>query len=237
MHGKETKVYLGGRDASGDLISVTPEATAATHDTTTMGDDWMEATAGLLDWTLAFEALYNNEAGGIGLQMEDIGGAIVPSIYDGDADAIGDTGMLFPAGVLDTRTQPMSVADMVKLNGNLKGNGRAGLFAKLLHVNAEETGSGEEDSLNNSASSANGGRGNLHVTAITGSWTITIQQSSDNGVGDAWATLIAFTQVTAAGGVTAESKEVTGTVEQYLRVIFTEDVAGSITFVAGFARY
>ena len=72
------------------------------------------------------------------------------------------------------------------------------------------------------------------MTAVTGTWTIKIEESADNSN---WNTLITFTAVAAAGGPTGESKEVTGTVKQYLRVTSTEDVAGSITFAVGFARY
>jgi hypothetical protein len=46
--------------------------------------------------------------------------------------------------------------------------------------------------------------------------------------------LITFTAFSAAG---AQTIEVTGTVNRYLRIIGTEDAAGTITFVGGFARY
>jgi hypothetical protein len=236
QHGADCRVYLGGRDASGDLASITPKAMADTHEVTNFASaNWKEYEAGLLEWSVDLDGFYDPAAAGIGRQLEDIGGSIAAtSIYDGDADAIGDTGQLYPAGVLTTTDSPISVADMRKVTGSIKGNGRAGLFGKLLHPKAEETATGDGASLDNGASSANGGRGNLHITAITGTWTIKIQHSANNST---WADLVTFTQAAAAGGVTSESIAVTGTVNRYLRVARTEDVSGSCTFVAGFARY
>jgi hypothetical protein len=121
------------------------------------------------------------------------------------------------------------VADLVKLGGTLKGNGRPGLMARLLHPLGAETGAGSGTSVDNAASSANGGRGNLHVTAATGSGTVKVQHSTDNAV---WADLVTFT---AATGATSETKEVTGTVNRYLRANHAPGT--SITYVLGFARY
>lgn len=235
MHGKDCRVYIGGRDASGDIVSVTPEATSETHDNTTLGMDWYEFLSGLLGYSLAIEALYDTV--GIGPQMEDVGGSFVASIFDGDADALGETGLVLPAGLLEKRGQTISIGDLVKLPLSMKGSGKAGLNAKLLHINEQETITGVESSVDNGAASANGGRANLHVTAITGTWTIIIEHSADDGAVDPWTTVGSFTQVAQAGGVTAESISIAGTIKRYTRVSFTEDVAGSITFLVGLARY
>lgn len=237
IHGKDCRVYLGARDASGDIVSITPKGTSQALDTTTVGDDWEEATAGLKGWEAPFEAFYDSAAGEIGRQLETPGDSFIVTIGDGDADAVGDNAMVFPAGILDSRAMPITAADMVKLNCTLKGSGRCSFVAKILHPLGQETGTASTASVDNTASSANGGRGNLHVTAITGTWTIVIEESSSDGGGDPWASKCAFTQVAAAGGATSETKEVTGTVERYLRVTATEDVAGSITFVVAFGRY
>lgn len=240
MHGKDCRVYLGGRNASGDIVSISPKFGAATHDTTTFASGgWVESDSGLLSWNADLEGFYDPAVGGFGQQMEALLGATggILSVYDGAADAIGDAGVLFGDALLENRDQPISVADLIKLSGSLRGIGRVGFNGRLLHVLGEETISGQSASLNNLASSANGARANLHVTAVTGSWTIKIEHSNDNGAVDPWTALVTFTQVTAAGGVTAETKEVVGTVKQYLRATFTEDVAGSCTFIVGLARY
>ncbi|WP_431897923.1 hypothetical protein [Nonomuraea sp. bgisy101] len=80
----------------------------------------------------------------------------------------------------------------------------------------------------------------LHVTAFTGTdATIKLQQSSDNGAGDAWADVVggAFTQVTA--GPTSERIQTARnqTVERYLRVVTTTTGGfSSLTFVVAASR-
>lgn len=240
VHGATAKVYLGGYDRSGDISSISPKFGAAIHDVTTFASaGWSESDPGLAEWGAEISAFYDPAVGGIGRQVEDLLGAAtggVLSVYDGNADAIGDTGLLFPEGVLSQRGQAISVADLIKLELSITGSGRPGLFGKLLHPKGEETITGTETSLDNGAATANGYRANLHVTAITGSWTIAIEHSSDNGVGDPWEGLVWFASVTAAGGVTTEMEAGTA-VKRYLRVTSTEDEAGSCTFICGLARY
>ena len=50
---------------------------------------------------------------------------------------------------------------------------------------------------------------------------MTIQQSSDNGSGDAWATVLSFSAVADGAEPTAERVTVSGAVERYLRVTTT----------------
>jgi hypothetical protein len=72
----------------------------------------------------------------------------------------------------------------------------------------------------------------LQVTAFTGTdCTIKLQESSDNGAGDAWADVTGggFTQVTAAPGTQRIQTSLTQTVERYLRVV-TSGTFDSIAF-------
>ena len=55
----------------------------------------------------------------------------------------------------------------------------------------------------------------------SGTPTVTIQQSSDNGSGDAWATVLSFAAVGYASAPTAERVTVSGAVERYLRITTT----------------
>ena len=236
LHGHLCRAYLGARDISGDIASINPTFSAAAHDATTLGNEYIVNDPGLKSWECSMDGFYDPAAGGVGRQFEDLLGAVggVLSIYDGSADAIGDTGILCSDGVLTQRSQPINVADLIKLSGTLvaaTGGANVGLYGKLLHPLGEETGTGTEASLNHGGSTANGGRANLHITAITGTWTIKVEHSAND---IAWADLATFSSKTAIGGSTLE---VSGTVNQYLRASATEDVAGSATFVLGFARY
>lgn len=234
-HGKDVRVYLGGRDASGDLMSIDPSATRDTHDATTFGTaaGWKRFDSGLYGWEAQLEAFYDPALGGIGRQLESIGvdtaGLGVLSLFDGGAAAVGDAGFLGSEAILTKRSTPIKVADLVKLAATLQGDGRAGLHGRLLHALAARTTAGQGASLDNGASSANGGRGNLHVTAATGAGVVKIQHSAD---GLSWSDLITFAAASALG---AQSIEVSGTVEQFTRVDYAPGT--SLTFACGFARY
>ncbi len=237
QHGKDVRVYLGGRDASGDLVSIEVTAAVDTHDATTFASaGWKQFDPGLVGWTGKLEAFYDPASGGIGRQLETALGANtaglgVLSIFDGAANAVGDAGVIGSEALFKSRIQPIKVNDLIKLSGDLDGNGRLGLFGHLLLPHGTQTGSFDGASFDNGASSANGGRANLHVTSISGTWTFKVQDSPDDST---WADLIAFTAFTAIG---AQSIEVTGTVDRYVRIIGTEDVAGTVVAVGGFARY
>ncbi len=95
---------------------------------------------------------------------------------------------------------------------------------------------GNLSSVDNSASSANGGAATLHIPAntVNGNTTIKVQHSANNST---WADLITFTNV-AASTATSEIKAVSGTVNRYLRATAsTAGSSGSITFMIAFARF
>lgn len=241
MHGKDVRVYLGVRDVSADLASVEVTANADTHDVTTFGAEYLSYDPGLGSWEATLDGFYQTNSGGSVTSIErqfeamlgsNTAGASVLSVYDDDADAVGDAGILCSEAILTNHGQPISVSDIVKIVGSLQGNGRAGLAGRLLHVLGADSTSTNGASVDNAASSANGGRANLHVTAATGTGgTIKIQHSSDNSV---WVDLVTFTASTAAS---CQTSTVTGTVNRYLRCASTINSSSSVTFVTGFARF
>lgn len=88
-------------------------------------------------------------------------------------------------------------------------------------------------SVDNAASSANGGAGYLEVSAYSGFTSVVckVQHSADDSV---WADLITFATVTSAP--TAERIPVGGTVNRFTRSLVTVSGSGSITPFLGFAR-
>ena len=96
---------------------------------------------------------------------------------------------------------------------------------------------GNLSSVDNSASSANGGAATLHVptNTVNGTTTIKVQHSANNS---SWADLVTFTNVSSTGK-TSEIKAVSGTVNRYLRATASESGAstGAITFMIAFARF
>lgn len=236
--GKDIRVYLGSRDVSGDLTTITINAMADTEDSTTFNNLGAHGfDAGLYGWEADVAGFYDGAAAGFGRQLETLLGAAggVISVYDDLADAIGDKGILLSDGILSKRNQPIQVASLIKLTGSFKAAGnsaRPGLYGVLLQPLALKSATSAAASFDSGASSANGGRANFHVTAVTGTGgAIAISDSPDN---------VTFTDrcllvgVVATGGYTVE---MTGTVQRYLKADWTINGASSLTFVAGFARY
>ena len=81
---------------------------------------------------------------------------------------------------------------------------------------------GSSTSRDDGAATSAGMVGYLSITDIdSGTPTVTIQQSSDNGSSDAFATVLSFTAVAAAAAPTSERVTVSGAVERYLRITTT----------------
>lgn len=103
-----------------------------------------------------------------------------------------------------------------------------------LHALGAETANSNSASVDNTAATANGGIGQVHVTAYSGLTNIVVkvQHSVDNST---WADLVTFTTIT---GKTSERSVVASgtTVRRYLRSLWTVTGTGSCTFAVGFAR-
>ena len=85
---------------------------------------------------------------------------------------------------------------------------------------------GSSTSRDDGAATTAGMAGYLEIDDCdSGTPTVLIQHSSDNGVGDAWATVLTFAAVGYASAPTAERVTVSGTVKRYLRVTTTGSFA------------
>jgi hypothetical protein len=123
--------------------------------------------------------------------------------------------------------------DLTKINVEYTCTGAGDEDGKILQVLEAKTADWNQASVDNSASSANGGSGYMQCTAGSGfsAFEGKIQHSADDS---SWADLITFTS--SVSDPYAERSTVTGTVNRYLR--FTGNVTGSgtITIFAGFSR-
>ena len=98
-----------------------------------------------------------------------------------------------------------------------------------------DAGAASSDPIDAGAASTFGWQAYLHVTALTGTNVIvTLEESSDDAVGDAYAAMTggAFTSATGAG---AQRLAGTGNIERYVRVT-TSGVFTSATFLVVFVR-
>lgn len=150
----------------------------------------------------------------------------------------GDATQGLPALLLGTYTaeevrRVSGPGELVERTWRFASDDRPGLGYVLL-PRAARTTSGNGTSKDDTASSSNGATAILHCTAASGTsptLAVKVQHSADNST---WADLITFTTLTAAG---AERKVVSGTVNRYVRAIWTiGGTSPSFTFAVTFAR-
>lgn len=241
MHGSVCQAYLGARDISDDVHTITLEPSTDVHESTSFASlGWHQSSPGLGVYMATLDGFYDKTANAYEQQIEaflGIAGGIL-SVYDDNADALGDSGTLLSDAMVDKKTTPRNVADLVHMAVTLKPMAgttttRPGIVGKLLLPKATYSATATGSALDNLAASGSGGRANLHVLTATGSpnYQVKIQHSVDNA---AWVDLVTFTQVTATG---CETKEVTSTVNEYLRTVITKTSGTSFQAVCGFARY
>jgi hypothetical protein len=173
----------------------------------------------------------NFDAAGIDSPLEGLIGAGEQVITIGHGGGtIGNGAYLFN-GHLDDYGVQGAVNDAVRLNATFRGSNavRTGV---MLHDLEAETTTGNYASVDQAASSPNGGVANLNVTAFSGTnVTIKIQDSATNST---WADLITFSTVS---GVTSERSTVAGSVDRYVRAIISAGTFTSCTFSVAFARH
>jgi len=125
--------------------------------------------------------------------------------------------------------------DLQKANVEYVCTGQADVSGKILQPLATKTSTWntESTSVDNAASSSNGGAGYLQCTAASGfsAFVGKIRHSADDTT---FADLITFTDNVTSPF--AERKTVTGTVNRYLSFTGTATGTGSITVFAGFSR-
>lgn len=230
VHGKDTRVLVNELAASSKLRAVTINNSRALGEVPCFGDEGEKFIPGLRSGTLTLEGPFEDNTLYTEFQAANgtDNGLLVSAAPSGFAvgrpvaTAIGD---------LSSHEITSPVSDPVGWTVEAQADDLVD-FGVSLHDLTAETATGNGTSVDNAASSANGGIGVLHVTAYSGLTSVVfkIQHSTDNSV---WVDLITFTTVTA---VTSERIAVSGTVNRYTRLIWTATGSGSVTFAGAFAR-
>lgn len=234
-------LLVDGYNLSGDIGAVqTIQSQSGVLDMTAINASAKERILSHLDGTLGFNAFFNdasNQEHAV-LKAKNSGSNRVMTWLRGATIGKAAYGIVAKQVNYDpTRGQDGSLTIDVQGVGAAYG----GEFADQLTAGLRtDTAATNGASLNNGAASSLGLSAYLHVTAFSGTdVTMKVQSSSDDGAGDAFATITGgtFTQVT---GVTAERivTSLTQAVEQYLRVI-TETSGGvtSVTFSVVVCRW
>ncbi len=231
-HGKDSRLLVNERHASGDLRSWGATHTRAYGDITTVDQDGEKSLPGLIAGELRLAGVWDTSTG---------------SLFDEAITALGTNDSLLvtvlPEGNTAGTVALLTLADPEQVTADAEITDAVGfdIAAKpdvsvdmgvLLHALGAETADGNGTAVDNAASSAGGAVASLHATAYTGltNAVIKVQHSTDNS---AFADLITFTTVTAA---TSELKTVTGTVNRYVRATVDVTGTGSVTYAVAFAR-
>ena len=246
IHGKNTAVYIDEFDLSSYFNDVSVTLDNDTAETTAFGDTNKSFILGTRGGTLSMSGMWAADTDGSDEELQALlGNATTPilTVRQGAA-AIGSRAIIAQANETNYAISN-PVADVSTISADfectpnqvsnltfaLAGGVQLTAGASIAHGSL-----GNLSSVDNAASSANGGAGTLHVPTNTvgGNTTIKIQHSANNST---WADLISFT-VVGSSAKTSEIKAVSGTVNRYLRATAsTAGSSGSITFMVAFARF
>jgi hypothetical protein len=206
-----------------------------TAEVSAFGSSAKEYIVGLQDGTVSLSGMFDGTATGTDVVFSAVLGSttkqnviVAPSGHSNGASAI----------VLESDDTSYevsgAVADVVQTSAEFQSSDGVE-HGKILSSGLAITATGSGTSVDNAASSANGGVGFVSVPTNTrnGNITVKIQQSADNST---FTDLITFTVVSSTAK-TFERVEVAGTVARYLRVNYTvAGSTGSATPVVAFAR-
>ena len=234
-HGKNVNVFVNEYDFSTYFNDVSATSTVETAEVSAFGSSAKEYIVGLLDGTVSLSGMFDGTATGTDVVFSAVLGSttkqnviVAPSGHSNGASAI-----VLEAD--DTSYEVSgAVADVVQTSAEFQSSDGVE-HGKILSSGSPITATGSGTSVDNTASSANGGVGFVSVPTNTrnGNITVKVQQSADNST---FTDLITFTVVTSTQK-TFERVEVAGTVARYLRVNYTvAGSTGSATPVVAFAR-
>ena len=246
IHGKDTKLYINEFDFSDSVTSAETTFTNEPVESTSYGDASKKYVTGLQSTTLSVSGFWAGGSNEIDEELFAFLGNGTSQVITAKlgTSAIGGRAIIMQA---DEMSYGISnpVSDLVSVSADFTANTKATTDLTLaaqagvqltLGASIAHGSLGSLSSVDNSASSANGGFGILHVptNTVNGNTTIKIQHSANDA---SWADLASFTAV-GSSATTSELKAVSGTVNRYLRATAsTAGSSGSITFMVAFARF
>jgi len=216
------QIFVHGYDLSGDVAAIDNAGSPReVLDTTALNASAHERVLGLSDGNLGVSTWFNDATEqehaaykglpttdrivtwAFGATRGDVAACLVGKQLNYDASRGADGSLSF---TVDTQADGISLDWCNTLT-----------TGKETHSSA-----GNSTSRDDGAATSAGMVAYLEITDIdSGTPTVTIQQSSDNGSSDAFATVLSFTAVAAAAAPTAERVTVSGAVERYLRITTT----------------
>lgn len=232
-HGKAAKIYAGGTDLSTYMTTVSHAMTADTAEVSTLGNTAKVYVPGLKDGTIPMEGFWDGSAAAIdAILSASLAGTGTILTHWPAGDAFGARGRAGQA--LHTSYEVTTpVDDAGGISAEFQASGGLDSVYSLFPLQSRNGAAVLGTNLDNTASSAAGGVGYLHVVSVTGGTgaIYKVQHSVDNSV---WVDLITFSTVS-AGGSGAQRSAVAGTVNRHVRG-WVNTGGGTSVGAIGFAR-
>lgn len=231
-YGSKTELWLDGVDVSQYFNAAAFAVGVDTGETSTFKSAWKAFIEGDASHTLTAGGFYdlNNDAA---IAADIKNGGSVLTYFPAGSVAVGDLARLVLVHET-TMNESSPVGGAVLMDVGFQGEGIPG-FGYGLHVLGVDTGTTTGSSHDDAAATSTGWHAHLHVTAVSsGTWTIKLQDSSDNS---------SFSDVTGGGftaatGATAQrlaGAALTTTLRRYVRYVATAVGGSSPTITFGLA--
>ncbi len=228
-HSKLTRVLVNGIPLSQYIDSCDIKLSCDATDKTVMESTAKEYMPGLQDSSVSASGFYDGASGAVDDLLSatfGTGSDLWTWFPEGDAFGLTGRGMLAERSAYSVNST-VDGASRISIAG--QGSTQSH-FITSLHGRAVRTASGSGAALDNGAASAAGAVGYLQALAVTGSVVVKIEHSTN---GTTWTDLVSFTPVTGRSG---QRISVPGTVNRYVRAIFTLDGGESIEMQVAFKR-
>lgn len=233
-HSKNSRVFVNAAHQSAHVSGYSVSHSREYSPVTSLLDDGGRYQPGLLGGALTVKGMFDSTAGSLHQVVQaaaDTDNGLLWTICP-DGTALGSPAVSCVSDLADYAVDA-SVSDTVGLQITAQPDDGVDIGV-VLHAHGAETADGNGSSVDNAASSANGGVATLHVTAYDSFDTVdvTVEHSANNST---WATLATFATAT---DVTYERVIVAPgtTVNRYLRAVVDVDGTGSVTYLVAFAR-
>lgn len=228
VHGKGTSVMLNAFDVSAFLNSADQTITVETAETTTFGSSAKSYITGLRDGTVSVGGFYDGSASAVDEVLSSAIGSSSDSVLSVADEGMTVGGRALVAQAIDTSYQITgAVGDAVTVSAEFQVEGSDGSGAYrgvvLSDLTALSGTGGSFAVVDNGAASSNGLVANCHTIANTAPTNIIvkIQHSSDNVT---FVDLVTFTTFASTG---SEHKVTSGTVNRYLKAIWSASFVGT----------
>ena len=235
---EKSKLYVAEFDLTSYTTGMVPSHPRTLDDVSAFGDGGRKWHPGISDAKLSWEGLFDDTATtGSDVALDALRAATaakVCTVWPGDT-VVGNVGSGSAEMWLTDQDIPARVGGIVTMTGNLEASKWDRL--KSLGPKATSTASADGTSIDDSASSSDGGKWFYHILAFSATggnarWQIVLEDSANDS---SFATVGSESvNITAVG---AARRAFTGTLRRYVRLRVVRDAtSGSLTYIAGYER-